>query len=98
MYKTIQALYHGNLSFTDTNAKKGSPYAKAFGELADLEVALLDTLKEPQRGQFKRLMECEAELISIEAEENFIAGYRAGTRLALEAWQDGDGDFTSFML
>ncbi|KAA3382964.1 DUF6809 family protein [Akkermansia muciniphila] len=98
MYKTIQALYHGNLSFTDTDYKRGTPYAKDIKELADLEAALLETLEGPQRAQFERFVQCQMELSSIEAEADFIAGYRAGTRLALEAWQDGDGGFSSFML
>lgn len=93
MRKTLEALYFGNLHPTESSAHKKSRYwqvSKQANEAYDKVQALLN---DEQRNAFDNFVALQLSTQSEAELENFILGYRIGTRLLIDSFSDSD--FTS---
>ena len=83
MRETLEDLYYGNITPCDRQIRSGTPLMKAMEQSQECEEQLTKLL--------------DGEIGSTLALENFILGFRLGTRLTLEALDEDDGSLVELL-
>ena len=94
MRTLMTELFFGNLNPQNQRIKHGSDYEATEQRIVSLEDKLTKTLDDEQKRTFKLYAENIAEQGEVDLLETFITGFRCGMRLAYEAMDENDGDFT----
>ena len=92
MRNTLEDLYYGNISPGAQQIAPNSELKRAADRVARFESQLTEHLDEDGQTILAKLIESQHEIDSITALENFILGFRLGTRLMAESMDDNDGD------
>lgn len=91
MRETLEDLYYGNITPYDRQIRSGTSLMKAMEQSQQCEEQLTKLLEGEAHRLLLRLINAENEIGSTLALENFILGFRLGTRLLLEALDEDDG-------
>ena len=97
MRDTLENLYFGNITPNDQIVKSGTALKKAMEQSAECEEKLTALLEDREKTLLLRLINAENEIGSTLALENFILGFRPGTRLILEALDEDDGSLMELL-
>ena len=97
MRDTLENLYFGNITPNDQIVKSGTALKKAMEQSAECEEQLTALLEDKEKTLLLRLINAENEIGSTLALENFILGFRLGTRLILEALDEDDGSLVELL-
>ena len=92
MRNTLEDLYYGNITPGAQQIAPNSELKRATDRVARFESQLTERLDEAGQEILAKLIESKDEIESITALENFILGFRLGTRLMAECMDDNDGD------
>ena len=92
MRNTLEDLYYGNITPGQQQITPNSELKRATDRVARFESQLTERLDEDGQAILAKLIESKDEIESITALENFILGFRLGTRLMAESMDDNDGD------
>ena len=92
MRNTLEDLYYGNITPNAQQAAPDSELKRAAGRVARFESQLMERLDEDGKTILAKLIESRDEIESITALENFILGFRLGTRITMECMNDNDGN------
>ena len=92
MRNTLEDLYYGNLTPGKQQLAPNSELKKATDRVTRFENQLTERLDEDGQTILAKLIESRDEIESITARENFILGFRLGTRLMAESMDENDGD------
>ena len=97
MRETLEALYYGNITPYDSQIRSGTSLMKAMEQSQESEEQLAKLLEGEAHSLLLRLINAENEIGSTLALENFILGFRLGTRLILEALDEDDGSLVELL-
>ena len=97
MRDTLKNLYFGNITPNDQIVRSGTALKKAMEQSAECEEKLTALLEDKEKTLLLRLINAENEIGSTLALENFILGFRLGTRLILEALDEDDGSLVELL-
>lgn len=92
MRKILENLYYGNITPNEQDMKPNSELRRAVDRVALCEKQLEELLDETGQTILTKLIRSQHEIDSITALENFILGFRLGTRIMAECMDDNDGD------
>ena len=92
MRNTLEDLYYGNITPGAQQIAPDSELKRATDRVTRFESQLTERLDEDGQTILSKLIESPHEIDSITALENFILGFRLGTRLMAESMDDNDGD------
>ena len=92
MRNTLDDLYYGNITPGKQQIAPDSELRRATDRAARFESQLTELLDEAGQTILTKLTESRDEIESITARENFIWGFRLGTRLIAECMDENDGD------
>ena len=88
MKDILYRLYDGELSRTNLEFTRGTPYAEAFDRAVEAENALLTTLNDEQKQLLHSYFKANETLHGVARREDFAAGFRLGVQLMLAALDD----------
>ena len=97
MRKTLEDLYYGNITPNIRTVKHGTSLQQAMEQAEECEEKLTTLLDGKEKTLLLRLLNAENEIGSTLALENFILGFRLGTRLILEALDEDDGSLVELL-
>ena len=97
MRETLEDLYYGNITPYDRQIRSGTSLMKATEQSQECEEQLTKLLEGEARSLLLRRINAENEIGSTLALENFILGFRLGTRLILEALDEDDGSLVELL-
>ena len=92
MRKTLEDFYYGNIVPGERQMAPNSELKWAAERVTRYERLLTEQLDEPKRTILEKLVRAQHEIDSITALENFILGFRLGTRMMAECMDENDGD------
>ena len=92
MRNTLEDLYYGNITPGAQQITPNSELKRATDRVTRFESQLTERLDEDGQTILEKLVESQHEINSITALENFILGFRLGTRLMAESMDENDGD------
>ena len=92
MRQTLEDLYFGNITPNEQKMAPDSELKKAVDRVAQYENQLAERLNEDEQTILTKLIRSQHEIESITALENFILGFRLGTRIMAECMDENDGD------
>ena len=92
MRNTLEDLYYGNITPGTQQIAPNSELKRAVDRVARFEDQLTERLDGDGQTILAKLMESKDEVESITARENFILGFRLGTRITMECMDENDGD------
>ena len=92
MRNTLEDLYYGNITPGTQQIAPNSELKRAVDRVTRFENQLTERLDEDGQTILAKLLESQDEVESITALENFILGFRLGTRLMAECMDENDGD------
>ena len=92
MRKVLEDFYYGNITPGEKEMRPGSKLQRAVDTAAQCESQLAERLDEVNQALLTKLVKAQHEIDSITATENFILGFRLGTRMMVECMDDNDGD------
>ena len=92
MRKTLEDLYFGNITPNEQKMMPDSEMKRAVDRVARYESQLTELLDEDKQTILTKLIRAQHEINSITALENFILGFRLGTRIMAECMDENDGD------
>ena len=92
MRNTLEDLYYGNITPGAQQIAPNSELKRATDRVARFESQLTERLDEDGKTILDKLIESQHEIDNITALENFILGFRLGSRLIAESMDDNDGD------
>ena len=92
MRNTLEDLYYGNITPGKHQITPDSELKRAMDRIARFESQLTERLDKEGQTILAKLIESKDEIEGITALENFILGFRLGTRLMAESMDDNDGD------
>ena len=92
MRNILEDLYYGNITPGAQQMTPNSELKRATDRVARFENQLTERLDEDGQTILAKLVESQHEIDSITALENFIIGFRLGTRLKAESMDENDGD------
>lgn len=92
MRKTLEDLYYGNIKPNEQDMAPNSELKRATDRVTRCEDQLVEQLSETGQTVLAKLIESQHEIDSITAVENFILGFRLGTRIMMECMDHNDGD------
>ena len=98
MQETLEDLYYGNITPYDRQICSGTSLMKAMEQSQECEEQLTKLLEGEAHSLLLRLINAENEIGSTLALENFILGFRLGTRLILEALDEDDSSLVELFL
>ena len=88
MCKTIEELWHGNIS-PQTDSRNNSPEMKQLMEyMARHHDDLLKSLNDEQKETFEKFEDCWSEYMSLAEKAIFTYAFKLGTRLTYESLCD----------
>ena len=97
MRETLEDLYYGNITPYDRQIRSGTSLRKAMEQSQECEEQLTKLLEGEAHSLLLGLINAENEIGSTLALENFILGFRLGTRLILEALDEDDGSLVELL-
>ena len=97
MRETLEDLYYGNITPYDRQIRSGTSLMNAMEQSQECEEQLTKLLEDKAYSLLLRLINAENEIGSPLALENFILGFRLGTRLILEALDEDDGSLVELL-
>ena len=97
MRETLEDLYYGNITPYDRQIRSGTSLMNAMEQSQECEEQLTKLLEDKAYSLLLRLINAENEIGSTLALENFILGFRLGTRLILEAPDEDDGSLVELL-
>ena len=97
MRETLEDLYYGNITPYDRQIRSGTSLMKAIEQSQECEEQLTKLLEGEAHSLLLQLINAENEIGSTLALENFILGFRLGTRLILEALDEDDGSLVELL-
>ena len=92
MRKVLEDFYYSNITPNEQIMQPRSKLQCAVNTAAQCESQLAEGLDEVNQALLTRLVKAQHEIDSITATENFILGFRLGTRMMAECMDDNDGD------
>ena len=92
MRKTLEDFYYGNIIPNEQDIAPRSEMKRATDRVARFETQLTEQLDEAGQAILAKLIESQQEIDSITALENFILGFRLGTKIMMECMDENDGD------
>ena len=92
MRNILEDLYYGNITPGAQQMAPNSELKRATDRVTRFEDQLTERLDKDGQEILAKLIESQHEIDSITALENFILGFRLGTRLMAESMDDNDGD------
>ena len=92
MRNTLEDLYYGNITPGTQQMMPNSELKRATDRVVRFESQLTERLDEDGQALLAKLAESQCEINSISALENFILGFRLGTRIMMECMDENDGD------
>ena len=92
MRNTLEDLYYGNITPGTQQMAPNSELKRATDRVTRFEGQLTERLDKDGQEILAKLIESQHEIDSITALENFILGFRLGTRLMAESMDENDGD------
>ena len=92
MRNTLEDLYYGNITPNAQGMAPNSELKRATDRVTRFEKQLIEQLDEAGQAVLAKLIESQQEIDSITALENFILGFRLGSRIMAECMDDNDGD------
>ena len=92
MRNTLEDLYYGNITPGAQQIVPNSELKRATDRVARFESQLTERLGEDGQTILAKLIESKDEIESITARENFILGFRLGTKITMECMDENDGD------
>ena len=92
MRNTLEDLYYGNITPGAQQMVPNSELKRATDRVTRFEGQLTERLDKDGQEILAKLIESQHEIDSITALENFIIGFRLGTRLMAESMDENDGD------
>ena len=92
MRNTLEDLYYGNITPNAQDMAPNSELKRATDRVARFENQLTERLDEAGQAVLKKLIESHQEIDSITAMENFILGFRLGSKIMMECMDNNDGD------
>ena len=92
MRNTLEDFYYGNITPNAQDMAPNSELKRATDRVARLEAQLKEQLDEAGQAVLAKLIESQQEIDSITALENFVLGFRLGTRIMAESMDNNDGD------
>ena len=95
--ETLEDLYYGNITPYDRQIRSSTSLMKAMEQSQECEEQLTKLLEGEAHSLLLRLINAENEIGSTLALENFILGFRLGTRLTLEALDEDDGSLVELL-
>ena len=93
----LEDLYYGNITPYDRQIRSGTSLMKAMEQSQECKEQLSKLLEGESHSLLLRLINAENEIGSTLALENFILGFRLGTRLILEALDEDDGSLVELL-
>ena len=93
----LEDLYYGNITPYDRQIRSGTSLMKAMEQSQECKEQLSKLLEGEAHSLLLRLINAENEIGSTLALENFILGFRLGTRLILEALDENDGSLVELL-
>ena len=93
----LEDLYYGNITPYDRQIRSGTSLMKAMEQSQECKEQLSKLLEGESHSLLLRLINAENEIGSTLALENFILGFRLGTRLILEALDENDGSLVELL-
>ena len=97
MRDTLEDLYYGNITPCDKRIRSDSPLQRVLDEAEQRAEQLAAKLDAEGKALLHRMADAENEASSTIALENFILGFRLGTRLILEALDKDDGSLVELL-
>ena len=97
MQETLEDLYYGNITPYDRQICSSTSLRNAMDQSHKYEEQLTKLLEGEAHSLLLRLINAENEIGSTLALENFILGFRLGTRLTLEALDEDDGSLVELL-
>ena len=88
----MEDLYYGNIAPNTQDMAPNSELKRATDRVARFENQLTERLDEAGQAVLEKLIESQHEIDDITALENFILGFRLGSRIMAECMDDNDGD------
>ena len=92
MRNTLEDFYYGNITPNAQDMAPNSELKRATDRVARFEAQLKEQLDEAGQAVLAKLIESQQEIDSITALENFVLGFRLGTRIMAESMDNNDGD------
>ena len=92
MRNILEDLYYGNITPGVQQMAPNSELKRAVDRVARFESQLTERLNEDGQTILTKLIESRDEVESITARENFILGFRLGTKITMECMDENDGD------
>ncbi len=92
MRRILEDLYFGNIVPYDKQMAANSELRRLVKRVADCEDQLTERLNEEEQKLLNTLINAQHEIDRITALEEFILGFRLGTRLMAECMDEDDGD------
>ena len=92
MRTTLEDLYYGNITPSEQRMTPSSELKRAVDRVASYEKQLMEQLEETEQEVLTKLIRSQHDIGSITARENFILGFRLGTRIMAECMDENDGD------
>ncbi len=92
MRNTLEDFYYGNITPNAQDMAPNSELKQATDRMARFEKQLTEQLDETGQAVLAKLIQSQHEIDSITALENFILGFRLGTKIVMECMNDNDGD------
>ena len=92
MRKTLEDLYYGNISPFQRQMMPDSELKRAVDRVAQYENQLTEQLDETGQTILTKFVRSQHNINSITALENFILGFRLGTKIMMECMDENDGD------
>ena len=92
MRNTLEDFYYGNITPGTQQMVPNSELKRATDRVTRFESQLTERLDRDGQEILAKLIESQDEINSITTLENFILGFRLGTRMMAECMDDNDGD------
>lgn len=92
MRKTLEDLYYSNITPNEQEIAPNSKLKRATDRVARCEAQLMEQLDKAGQAVLAKFVESQHEIDSITALENFILGFRLGSKITMECMDHNDGD------
>lgn len=95
MKSFIRSLYYGNIRPSEKNFDRNSKYETIMNVLVKNEDVLSEALSGKEKNLFSEYVKAWGDLLSLDARETFVSGFRLGANFALDTFVNADNQFKS---
>ena len=92
MRKTLEDFYYGRINPCERQMRASSSLLQASSKITQCEKRLGERLDEAGLAILAELVNAQQEIDCVTAVENFILGFRLGSRMTVECLDEDDGD------